>query len=307
MDKRMKRKLSIAEGLKGKLSSATPGSEPPSAETAKILPPAKPPKASQKASEMGNRDATRGWSDPVTSSAGRLKDQASLLAVMSEKQLDQLAPGLTKAERGILSHPIKLPPGLLNQTAMQLKTLERYKGLIEDLYPRAYQQLCKEQKFLGGTEPRELAFIDAHGRRWKAGEGFLSSAEGLEKAPEIDKLVFDPANVEASCKMLRVLFPRARLAKWNKTLAGHVEECHKAIHRAREARKELLRSSSGAGLESQPALEVQSYSAFAHGELVFIGSQIPFLWDYLDLRGKRVRPATAERRVLVKRRAEEKS
>ena len=39
---------------------------------------------------------------------------------------------------------------------MQLKALERYKGLIEDLFPRAYQLLCKEQKFLGGRNPASL-------------------------------------------------------------------------------------------------------------------------------------------------------
>ena len=46
----------------------------------------------------------------------------------------------------------------------------------------------------------------------------------------------------------------------------------------------------------------QSYEAFARDGLVFVGSQIGFLRDYLDLRGKRVQPATAERRVLAKRR-----
>ncbi len=197
---------------------------------------------------MGNQHAIGGWSDPVTSKRpGGLKDQASPLEVMSEKQLDQLAPGLTEAERerGILSYPIKLPPGLLTQVALQLKTSKRPGRLeIGELFPRAYQLLCEEKNFLFGTEARELAFIDTHGRRWKAGEGFLLSAEGLEKAPAVPEIKFDPspANLGASCQMLRDLFEGISFPAKPATLAQYVRDCHKAVHRERERRKSVLRA-----------------------------------------------------------------
>jgi hypothetical protein len=212
---------------------------------------------------MGNQHAIGQWWNPVTSSAGRLKDQASppALEVMSEEQLDQLAPGLTEAERErgmlTLSHPINLPPGLLTQVALQIKALEPRKGLtLEELFPRAYQLLCEEQKFLFGSEERELAFIETHGRRWRAGEGFDYS-----KVPPIAELKFDPANLEASCNLLRSWFEGIKLARWNKTLAEHVMECHKAIHRAQEARKELLRAQGEPGCLRSRKTELQGICA----------------------------------------------
>ena len=277
---------------------------------------------------MGNQDAINQWWDPVISSAGRLEGQASPPASevakiseeelnrMSEEELNRLSPAPTKAEGGgtvKLTHPIPLPPGVLSEKAMQLKALERYKGSIEDLFPRAYQLLCNEKRFLGGTEPRELAFIDTHGRRWKAGEGFLLSAEGLEKAPAVPEIKFDPspANLGASCQMLRDLFEGISFPAKAATLAQYVRDCHKAVHRERERRKSVLRAK---GVPNAQRVSKQSYRAFVRRGLVFVGSQIGFLRDYLDLRAKRVAPATAERRVLAKRRvlgstpqAEEKS
>jgi hypothetical protein len=79
---------------------------------------------------------------------------------------------LSASEVVRLSHPIKIPPGMLSQTALQLKALEPRKDLIGELFPRAYQLLCEEKNFLFGGEVRELAFIETHGRRWRAGEGF---------------------------------------------------------------------------------------------------------------------------------------
>jgi hypothetical protein len=213
--------------------------------------PAKPPKEGAKGREMGFSHAQGQWWDPVSRIAprGSKEDQPSLpgrLEAMSEEELEALSP--TPAEAGLkLTHPIPLPPGVLSEKAMQLKVLalKRRGASIEDFFPRAYQLLCNEQRFLGGTEPRELAFIDAHGRRWRAGEGFLLSAEGLEKAPAVPELKFDPANLEASCKMLRDLFEGISFPARPATLEKYVRECHKAIHRERECRKEILRAQGG--------------------------------------------------------------
>jgi hypothetical protein len=228
---------------------------PSSAETAKILPPASP-----------------------------------------EEELEAFSPTPTEARRGPikLTHPIKLPPGLLSLVALQLKTSSAGGLEIGEFFPRAYQLLCEEKKFLFGSEVRELAFIETNGRCREPFEGIDYS-----KFLTVPELKFDPANLEASCEMLRNQFKEIKLAKRNKTLAEHVGECHKAIHRAREADKELLRAR---GEPDAYGTAKQSYSAFAHGELAFVGGQIDSLRDYLDLRGKRVAPATAERRVLAKRR-----
>src|SRR4029077_8126091 len=101
--------------------------------------------ASPSASEMGNRDAIGEWLDPVvnsnpaTSSEGSAEPRTDP-AKMSEEELNRLSPGLTEArerERVIwLSHSIKLPPGLLSQTALQLKALEPREDLIGELFPR---------------------------------------------------------------------------------------------------------------------------------------------------------------------------
>src|SRR4029077_9817103 len=107
----------------------------------------------------------------------------------------------------------KLPPGLLSQTALQLKALEPRKDLIGELFPRAYQLLCEEKNFLFGGEVRELAFIETHGRRWRAGEGFDYS-----KVPPITELKFNPANLEASCNLLRSWFEAIRFPKKDSTL-----------------------------------------------------------------------------------------
>ena len=263
--------------------------------------PASPPKEGAKGREMGNQHAQGEWWDPVTSDAGGLKDQASAgptpPELMSEEKLEALSPTPGEAGPG-LTHPIPLPPGVLNQTAMQLKAFERYKGLIEDLFPRAYQQLCKEQRFLGGTEPSELAFIDTHGRRWRAGEGFLLSAEGLEKAPAVPELKFDPANLEASCKMLRDLFEGISFPARPATLEKYVRECHKAIHRERERRKTALRDQGEPGAYG---IARQSYKAFARDGLVFVGDQVRFLATYIDLCSKGSGAQKAEQLVLKRR------
>jgi hypothetical protein len=248
--------------------------------------------------EMGNQHAIGEWWYPVISSTGRLKDQASAetaseLARMSEEELEALSPTPREAEPG-LTHPIPFPLGLLSQKAMQLKELERYTGLIEDLFPRAYQLLCNEQKFLRGTEPRELAFIETHGRRWRVGEGIDYS-----KVPPIAELRFDPANLEASCNLLRSWFEGIRFPKRDSTLEKYVSECHKAIHRAREARKELLRAR---GEEDVGGVAAQDYKAFACEGLVFIGTQVSFLKDYINYRSKGSSAKKAEQLVLAKRR-----
>jgi hypothetical protein len=262
----------------GTPSSATPG-EPPPAETPEappVVPPAEP--------------------DIIPSAESKEVPDLPLIS-------EELPTGLESLGRKggtfvRLSDGIEVSLEGFGQFALQLQAQNR-KMVWDDIIPLAASRLCQVKRFFGGLEAGELEFVATHGRRWKAGEGFLLSAEGLEKAPEIDKLVFEPANLEASCKMLRVLFPRAKLARRNPTLAEHVRECHKALHRAQEARKAALRAR---GEPEAYGIARQSYSAFAHGELAFVGSQIGFLWDYLDLRGKRVRPATAERRVCAKRR-----
>jgi hypothetical protein len=202
MAKRMKRKPSEDKAP----SSATPGQEPPPA-------------------EMGNQHAQGQWWDPVPQApVGSEREARTDPAAMSEEELEALSP--TEAESGgtvKLTHPIPLPPGVLSQKAMQLKALERYKGFIEDLFPRVYQLLCNEQKFLRGTEPRELAFIETHGRRWRAGEGFLVGAEGLPPVPEL-KFDPSPAKLVASCKMLRSQCDGIKLSRRNKTLAEHVKD-----------------------------------------------------------------------------------
>ena len=93
---------------------------------------------------------------------------------MSEEELNRLSPAPTKAEGGgtvKLTHPIPLPPGVLSEKAMQLKALERYKGSIEDLFPRAYQLLCNERSFLGGRNPGSLPSLRPTG-----GAGGLAKA-----------------------------------------------------------------------------------------------------------------------------------
>jgi hypothetical protein len=193
-----------------------------------------------------------------------------------------------------LSHPIKLPAGLLSQTALQLKALEPRKDLIGELFPRAYQLLCEEKNFLFGSEVRELAFIETHGRRWRAGEGFDYS-----KVPPIAELKFDPANLEASCNLLRSWFEGIRFPKRDSTLEKYARECHKAIYRAREARKELLRAR---GEEDVGGVAAQDYKAFACEGLVFIGTQVWFLKDYIDYRSKGSTAQKAEQLLLAKRR-----
>jgi hypothetical protein len=230
---------------------------PSSAETAKILPPASP-----------------------------------------EEELEAFSPTPTEARRGPikLTHPIKLPPGLLSLVALQLKTSSAGGLEIEDFFPRAYQLLCNEQRFLGGTEPRELAFIDAHARRWKAGEGFLLSAEGLEKVPPIAELIFDPANLEASCKMLHGAFKGIRFPERDPTLEKYVRECHKAVHREWRRERDILRARGDAFLKPQ------SRRRFARKALVFIGTEVWFLRDYIDYRAKGSAAQKAEQLVLAKRR-----
>ena len=255
---------------------------------------------------MGNQDAINQWWDPVISSAGRLEGQASPPASevakmseeelnrMSEEELNRLSPASTKAEGGgtvKLTHPIPLPPGVLSEKAMQLKTLERYKGLIEDLFPRAYQLLCNEKRFPGGTEPRELAFIETHGRRWRAGEGFDYS-----KLPPIAELVFDPANLEESCKILRSQFEEIRFPERDSTLEKYVRQCHKAVHREWRRRRDILRAQGSA------LLRPRSHRRFARRALVFIGNEVWFLRDYIDYRSKGSTAQKAEQLVLAKRR-----
>jgi hypothetical protein len=221
MAKRMKRKPSEDKAP----SSATPGQEPPPA-------------------EMGNQHAQGQWWDPVPQApVGSEREARTDPAAMSEEELEALSP--TEAESGgtvKLTHPIPLPPGVLSQKAMQLKALERYKGFIEDLFPRVYQLLCNEQKFLRGTEPRELAFIETHGRRWRAGEGFLVGAEGLPPVPEL-KFDPSPAKLVASCKMLRSQCDGIKLSRRNKTLAEHVKD----VTRPFTAHRNAVRSGSRRG------------------------------------------------------------
>jgi hypothetical protein len=183
------------------------------------------------------------------------------------------------------------------QFALQLQA-QNSKMDWDDIIALAASRLCQVKGFLGGLEAGELEFVATHGRRWKAGEDFLLSAEGLAKIPQIPELRFDPDNLEESCKMLRAQFEAVKLARRNKTLAEHVMECHQAIHRAQERRKELLRAR---GEEDVGGVAAQDYEAFASEGLVFAGSQVRFLGDYLALRGGRVAPATAERRVLSSR------
>jgi hypothetical protein len=126
----------------------------------------------------------------------------------------------------------------------------------------------------------------------EAGEGFLSGTGGLPPVPEI-KFDPSPAKLVASCKMLRSQCDGIKLSRRNKTLAEHVKECYKAIHRAQERRKELLRAR---GEEDAGGVAAQSYEAFAGpGALVFVGSsQVGVLMDYLALRSNRVGPKRAE-------------
>jgi hypothetical protein len=221
-----------------------------------------------KPQEMGNQHAQGEWWDPVSQSPRGLGVPAEAKpvskadpAAMSEEELEALSPTPTEAEPGLI-HPIPLPPGVLSQVAVQLNALFPREDLIEDLFPRAYQLLCEEQKFLGGTEPRELAFVSTHGRHWKAGEGFLLSAEGLAKAPAVPELKFDPspAKLEASCEMLRLLFEGISFPARPETLANYVRECHKAIHRERERRKTALRDQGEPGAYG---IARQNYKAYA--------------------------------------------
>ena len=244
--------------------------------------------------EFGNEYAIGGSSD---SSFSGVVNPASARPV-SEEESDRPPTDLAEAERerGMLKliHPIKLPLGLLSQTALLLKALEPNKDLIE-LFPSAYQLLCEEMNFLFGSNPRELGFVATHGRRWGPDEGF-----DFSKIPAVPELVFDPspANLEASCKMLSSVFKGIKLAKKKKTLAEHVEDCHKAIHRAHEHRKALLR---GRGVPDAYGVAEQSYEAFARGKFAFVGVQVGVLRDYLDRRSKRVQREKAEQRVLNRR------
>jgi hypothetical protein len=248
--------------------------------------------------EMGNQHAIGEWWYPVISSTGRLKDQASAetaseLARMSEEELEALSPTPREAEPG-LTHPIPFPLGLLSQKAMQLKELERYTGLIEDLFPRAYQLLCNEQKFLRGTEPRELAFIETHGRRWRVGEGIDYS-----KLPPIAELRFDFAHLEESCKRLRSQFEGILFPAKSGTLGQYVKECHQAVHREQERRKTALRAR---GVPNAQRVSRQSYRAFVRRGFVFVGTQVLFLKDYIDYRSRGSTAQKAEQLVLAKRR-----
>jgi hypothetical protein len=227
----------------------------------------------------------------------------ALTEVMSEEELEALSPTPGEAEPK-LTHPIPLAPGVLSGKAMQLKVLalKRRGASIEDFFPRAYQLLCNEQRFLGGTEPRELAFIDAHGRRWKAGEGFLLSAEGLEKAPPIAELIFDPANLEASCKMLHGAFKGIRFPERDPTLEKYVRECHRAVHREWRRERDILRARERAEGRGDAFPKPQSHRRFARKALVFIGTEVWFLRDYIDYRAKGSTAQKAEQLVLAKRR-----
>ena len=161
-------------------------------------------------------------------------------------------------------------------------------------FPAPISCFAKEKNFLFGGEVRELAFIETHGRRWRAGQGFDYS-----KVPPITELKFNPANLEASCNLLRSWFEGIRFPKRDSTLEKYARECHKAIHRDREARKELLRAR---GEEDVGGVAAQDYKAFACEGLVFAGSQVSFLRDYINYRSKGSTAQKAEQLVLAKRR-----
>jgi hypothetical protein len=55
------------------------------------------------------------------------------------------------------------------------------------------------------------------------------------------------------------------------------------------------------GEASQPAIEVQSYKAFARDGLVFVGDQVSFLATYIDLCSKGSGAQKAEQLVLKRR------
>jgi hypothetical protein len=78
----------------------------------------------------------------------------------------------------------------------------------------------------------------------------------------------------------------------------YVEECHKAIHRAQEARKAALRAQ---GEPDAYGIAKQSYEAFARDGLVFVGWRIEFLRDYIDYRSRGITAQKAEQLVLAKR------
>ena len=219
----------------------------------------------------------------------------------SQEQLDQLAPGLTEAEPPSSAEPCEARPSDKAPARFAYPGCPATQGAgapqgfnLEDLFPRAYQILCEEKNFLFGTEARELAFIETHGRRWKAGEGIDYPA-----LPTIPELRFDPANLEASCKMLHDVFDGISFPARPETLANYVRECHKAIHRERERRKTALRD------QEEPmayGIARQSYKAFAREGLVFVGDQVLFLATYIDLRSKGSGFRKAEQLVLARRR-----
>jgi hypothetical protein len=257
--------------------------------------PSFPPSLALLSKKEGSGMAKRMKRKPSEDKAPSSAETAKILP--SKEGVEALSPTPIEAEPVAaleLTHPISLPLGLLNQTAMQLKALERYKGSIEDLYPRAYQQLCKEQKFLAGTEPRELEFIEAHGRCREPFEG-----TDWSKLATVPELKFDPANLEASCKMLRDLFEGISFPAKPATLEKYVRECHKAIYRERERRKTALRAR---GQEDVGGTAKQSYEAFAHDGLVFVGWQIEFLRDFVDYCSRGSAAKKAEELVLAKRR-----
>jgi hypothetical protein len=205
----------------GTPSSATPG-EPPPAETPEappVVPPAEP--------------------DIIPSAESKEVPDLPLIS-------EELPTGLESLGRKggtfvRLSDGIEVSLEGFGQFALQLQAQNR-KMVWDDIIPLAASRLCQVKRFFGGLEAGELEFVATHGRRWKAGEGFLLSPEGLAKTPPIAELVFDPANLEESCKMLRAQFEGIRFPERDSTLEKYVRECHKAVHHEWRRERDILRA-----------------------------------------------------------------
>ena len=122
-----------------------------------------------------NQDAIGAWQHPVVDPTAA---QPPLdFTTMSADQLERMIPTPPEAdrERGmmVLTHPIKISPAELLQEAERLKARARGKDCgksVVEFAPPAYQILCEMTEFLA-IEPRELAFVETHGRRFGVGEG----------------------------------------------------------------------------------------------------------------------------------------
>jgi hypothetical protein len=283
MAKRMKRKQSEDCAP----SSATPGQEPPPAET---------PAKSQ---EMGNQHAIGEWWDPVTSSAGRLKDQASKPvskadpAAMSEEQLEALSPQAGQSlEPSVLKDGtlvrlcdgIEVPIERLDRYALALAAQHPKMDWVEEIIPLACQRLGQMSGFLSGVHPAELEFATTHGRRWKPGEGIILQA---------DVLIFDPALAKESCKVFREL-KGTLLPVTDAALIRRIWECHEIYSERREQLGQKRRFPPS----GEPGALADTFYPGFEGP-VFIGKEIEGLKRYMNIRFAHARSAGRAKQLFL--------